>query len=44
MLMLYVVVKMVVVVFMFCWLDFLEKEFDKIFVDLDILLGEIDFD
>lgn len=29
---------------MFRWLDLLEKEFDKTFVDLDILLGEIDPD
>ena len=26
------------------WLELLEKEFDKAFVDLDILLGEIDPD
>ena len=26
------------------WLDLLEKEFDKAFVDLDILLGEVDPD
>jgi hypothetical protein len=26
----------------FRWLDILEKEFDKAFVDLDLLLGEID--
>lgn len=29
---------------MFRWLDLLEKEFDKGFVELDILLGEIDID
>lgn len=29
---------------MFRWLDLLEKEFDKAFVELDILLGEIDID
>src|SRR5689334_13866559 len=28
----------------FRWLDALEKEFDKSFVDLDLLLGEIDSD
>jgi hypothetical protein len=28
----------------FRWLDILEKEFDKSFVDLDLLLGEIDQD
>ncbi|XP_005104705.1 Golgi-associated PDZ and coiled-coil motif-containing protein [Aplysia californica] len=28
----------------FRWLDILEKEFDKAFVDLDLLLGEIDAD
>ncbi|CAF3075479.1 unnamed protein product [Rotaria sp. Silwood2] len=28
----------------FRWLDILEKEFDKAFVDLDLLLGEIDED
>ena len=26
----------------FRWLDILEKEFDKAFVNLDLLLGEID--
>ena len=26
----------------FRWLEVLEKEFDKSFVDLDILLGEVD--
>jgi hypothetical protein len=26
------------------WLDTLEKEFDKAFVDLDILLGDVDAD
>lgn len=26
----------------FRWLELLEKEFDKAFVDLDLLLGEID--
>ena len=36
--------KMAVAVSMFRWLDLLEKEFDKTFVDLDILLGEIDPD
>jgi len=35
---------MAVAVSMFRWLDLLEKEFDKTFVDLDILLGEIDPD
>lgn len=35
---------MAVAVTMFRWLDLLEKEFDKAFVDLDILLGEIDQD
>ncbi|CAB1342880.1 unnamed protein product [Coregonus sp. 'balchen'] len=29
---------------MFRWLDVLEKEFDKAFVDVDLLLGEIDPD
>lgn len=28
----------------FRWLELLEKEFDKAFVDLDLLLGEIDPD
>ncbi|RZF46248.1 hypothetical protein LSTR_LSTR011280, partial [Laodelphax striatellus] len=28
----------------FRWLDILEKEFDKAFVDLDILLGDLDSD
>jgi len=28
----------------FRWLDILEKEFDKAFVDLDLLMGEIDPD
>lgn len=28
----------------FRWLDILEKEYDKAFVDLDVLLGEIDQD
>jgi hypothetical protein len=28
----------------FRWLDILEKEFDKAFVDIDLLLGEIDQD
>jgi hypothetical protein len=28
----------------FRWLDILEKEFDKAFVDLDLLLGDIDQD
>ena len=28
----------------FRWLEILEKEFDKAFVDLDIMLGEIDPD
>lgn len=28
----------------FRWLELLEKEFDKAFVDLDLLLGEIDSD
>lgn len=35
---------MAVAVSMFRWLDLLEKEFDKTFVDLDILLGEVDPD
>ncbi len=30
------------VVSAFRWLDILEKEFDKAFVDLDLLIGEID--
>lgn len=29
---------------MFRWLEVLEKEFDKAFVDVDLLLGEIDPD
>lgn len=29
---------------MLVWLDALEKDFDKTFVDLDLLLGEIDSD
>ena len=28
----------------FRWLEILEKEFDKAFVDLDLLLGEVDPD
>jgi hypothetical protein len=32
------------VVSAFRWLDILEKEFDKAYVDLDLLLGEIDQD
>lgn len=28
----------------FVWLETLEKEFDKAFVDLDLLLGEVDSD
>ena len=40
----YALSKMAVAVSMFRWLDLLEKEFDKTFVDLDILLGEIDPD
>lgn len=40
----HVISKMAVAVSMFRWLDLLEKEFDKTFVDLDILLGEIDPD
>lgn len=35
---------MALAVSMFRWLDLLEKEFDKAFVELDILLGEIDID
>ncbi|CAB4008065.1 Golgi-associated PDZ and coiled-coil motif-containing -like [Paramuricea clavata] len=35
---------MSVAVSMFRWIDLLEKEFDKAFVDLDLLLGEIDPD
>eukprot|EP00794_Sanderia_malayensis_P000542 gene542-1196_t len=35
---------MAVAVSMFRWLDLLEKEFDKAFVDLDLLLGEVDAD
>ena len=35
---------MAVAVSMFRWLDLLEKEFDKSFVDLDVLLGDIDPD
>lgn len=33
-----------VVILLFCWFDILEKEFDKVFVDLDLLFGEIDLD
>lgn len=40
----YVSSKMAVAVSMFRWLDLLEKEFDKSFVDTDLLLGEIDPD
>ena len=40
----HIVFNMAVAVSMFRWLDLLEKEFDKTFVDLDILLGEIDPD
>ena len=29
---------------MFKWLDLLEKEFDRSFVQLDLLLGDIDQD
>jgi len=29
---------------MFRWLDLLEKEFDKAFVELDVILGDIDED
>jgi len=35
---------MSVAVSMFRWLDLLEKEFDKGFVELDLILGEIDSD
>lgn len=35
---------MSVAVSMFRWLDLLEKEFDKAFVEIDMLLGEIDVD
>ena len=35
---------MALAVSMFRWLDLLEKEFDKAFVALDMLLGEIDAD
>ena len=37
-------VKMAVAVSMFRWLDLLEKEFDKAFVNLDVLLGGVDPD
>ena len=37
-------IKMATVSLAFRWLDMLEKEFDKGFVDLDLLLGEIDPD
>lgn len=33
-----------VVILLFCWFDILEKEFDKVFVDLDLFFGEIDLD
>jgi len=39
-----VTVVMATVSLAFRWLDMLEKEFDKAFVDLDLLLGEIDPD
>lgn len=29
---------------MISWLEMLEKEFDKAFVDLDLILGEVDSD
>ena len=29
---------------MFRWLDLLEKEFDKAFIELDVILGNIDCD
>ena len=35
---------MAVATLSFRWLETLEKEFDKAFVDLDLLLGEIDPD
>ena len=35
---------MAVAVSMFRWLDLLENDFDKAFVELDMLLGEIDCD
>uniref|UniRef100_T1IY45 Golgi-associated PDZ and coiled-coil motif-containing protein n=1 Tax=Strigamia maritima TaxID=126957 RepID=T1IY45_STRMM len=37
-------VKMATATLGFRWLDVLEKEFDKAFVDLDLLLGDIDAD
>ena len=36
--------KMAAATLSFRWLEILEKEFDKAFVDLDLLLGEIDPD
>ena len=39
-----VTARMATVSLAFRWLDMLEKEFDKAFVDLDLLLGEIDPD
>ena len=35
---------MALAVSMFRWLDLLEKEFDKAFVQLDVLLGDVDDD
>ena len=35
---------MAVATLSFRWLETLEKEFDKAFVDLDLLLGEVDPD
>ncbi|XP_066904670.1 Golgi-associated PDZ and coiled-coil motif-containing protein-like [Halyomorpha halys] len=35
---------MAVTAMSFRWLDLLEKEFDKAYVDLDILIGELDSD
>lgn len=40
----HITIVMATVSLAFRWLDMLEKEFDKAFVDLDLLLGEIDPD
>ena len=37
-------IKMAAATLSFRWLEILEKEFDKAFVDLDLLLGEVDPD
>lgn len=34
---------MAVTAMSFRWLDLLEKEFDKAYVDLDILIGELHY-